>query len=157
MAVKIQDVLEKKGILIDLKVKEKNEALSQMGQFLASIYDLQNADFIIQKIFEREAQISTGIGYGIAIPHARLDNIARVFMVAARTAQGIPFGAIDDQPVKVIFMMISPTNTAVQLTGLLSSLSKVMSYEEIRTRLCDAPDPETFLTVLIDGENRYVS
>jgi nitrogen PTS system EIIA component len=155
--LKIQDVLEKKGILVDLKAKDKNELLSQMGRFLASVYDLKNVDLILQKISDREAQMSTGIGYGIAIPHARLENIDKVYMVAARCVQGIEFGAIDEQLVHIIFFMISPTNTAAQLTGLLSKLSKIMSYEEMRTKLLQSADAETFLNSLIEGENRYAS
>jgi mannitol/fructose-specific phosphotransferase system IIA component (Ntr-type) len=155
--VKIQDVLEKRGVLTDLKAKDKADLLAKMARYLASLYDLKNVDTIVQKIFERETQMSTGIGYGIAIPHARLDNIDGVFMVAARCVKGVDFGAIDDQTVHIIFMMISPTNTSAELTGLLSSLSKIMSYQEMRERMLGADGPEAFLSALVDGENRYAA
>jgi len=155
--LKIQEVLEKKGILIDLKARDKTDLLSQMGRFLASLYDLKNIDLILQKIFDREAQMSTGIGYGIAIPHARLDTIDKVYMIAGRCVQGVDFGAIDELPVNIIFLMLSPTNTAAQLTGILSKLSKIMSYEEIRNNLANAANAETFFNTLIEGENKYVS
>ncbi len=155
--MKIQDILEKKGILIDLKAGDKTELLTQMARYLTSAYDLKSPDAVQQKIFDREAQMSTGIGYGIAIPHARLDNIDGVFMVAARCAEGVDFEAIDDQPVRIVFMMISPTNTSAELTKLLSALSKIMSYEEMRKRLLEAGDAEAFLSALVEGENRYVS
>lgn len=155
--MKIQEVLEKKGILIDLKARDKTDLLSQMGRFLASLYDLKNIDLILQKIFDREAQMSTGIGYGIAIPHARLDTIDKVYMIAGRCVQGVDFGAIDELPVNIIFLMLSPTNTAAQLTGILSKLSKIMSYEEIRNNLANAANAETFFNTLIEGENKYVS
>jgi mannitol/fructose-specific phosphotransferase system IIA component (Ntr-type) len=153
--LKISDLLEKKGILIDLKAPDKTGMLSIMGRFLASLYNLKDADLILQKILDRESQVSTGIGYGIAIPHARMDNTDKVYMIAARCVAGIEFGAIDEQPVHIIFMMISPTNTATQFTGLLSKLSKIMSYEEMRKKLVTASDPAAFLNTLIDGENRY--
>ncbi|MBD3392737.1 MAG: hypothetical protein GF418_11605 [Chitinivibrionales bacterium] len=155
--MKIQDVLQKKGILTDLKAADKNELLTQMVRYLASVYDLKNVDAIHQKIFEREAQMSTGIGYGIAIPHARLDNIDGVFMIAARCVKGVEFGAIDDQPVHIIFLMISPTNASAELTGILSTLSRIMSYEEMREKLLVQDDAESFLDALVDGENRYAA
>jgi mannitol/fructose-specific phosphotransferase system IIA component (Ntr-type) len=155
--VKIQNTLEKKGVLINLTAKDKTELLTRMVKYLASLYDIKNSDAVMQKIFEREAQMSTGIGYGIAIPHSRLDNIDGVFMIAARCVDGIDFGAIDEQPVYIIFMMISPTNTSAELTGMLSSLSKIMSYEHMRDGLRNAADAETFLSVLTEGENRYAS
>ena len=153
--MKIQDTLEKKGVLIDLKAKDKSELLSQMVNYLVSLYDIKNSDAVMQKIFEREAQMSTGIGYGIAIPHARLDNIDGVFMIAARCIAGIDFGAIDEQLVYIIFMLISPTNTSAELTGMLSSLSKIMSYEHMRNTLREAGNPEEFIKALTEGENRY--
>ena len=155
--MKIQDVLQKKAILIDLKAPDKAALLARMVKYLASLYDLKNSDAILQKISEREAQMSTGIGYGVAIPHARLDNIDGVFMIAARCIEGIDFGAIDDQPVYIIFMMISPTNTSAELTKMLSSLSKIMSYEHMREKLLKAADVEAFLSALVEGENSYAS
>jgi mannitol/fructose-specific phosphotransferase system IIA component (Ntr-type) len=126
-----------------------------MGRFLASLYNLKNPDLILQKILDRESQVSTGIGYGIAMPHARLDTVDKVQMIAARCVQGVDFGAIDEQPVHIIFMMISPMNTATKFTHLLSKLSKILSYEEMRTRLIGSDDAQSFYNVLIDGENRY--
>jgi nitrogen PTS system EIIA component len=154
--VKIQDVLEKKGILTDIKSEDKTDLLTQMARYMASLYDLKNPESIIQRILEREAEVSTGIGFGIAIPHARLDSIDKVYMIAAHCVKGVAFGAIDEQPVHIIYMMISPTNTAAQLTHILSSLSRIMSYEEIRENLKAAGDAETFLNVLVGGENKYV-
>ncbi len=154
--MKIQDLLEKKGILIDLKAADKTELLTSMGHFLASTYDLKNADQIVQKILERETSMSTGIGFGIAIPHARLDNIERVYMIAGRCAEGIEFDAIDDKPVNLIFIIVSPVNTSTAHTQVLSALSKIMCYEDMRKKLLHARDAEQFLDILIEGENRYV-
>jgi mannitol/fructose-specific phosphotransferase system IIA component (Ntr-type) len=100
--------------------------------------------------------MSTGIGYGIAIPHARIEGIERVYMAAGRIVKGIDFNAIDEQPVHLIFMMLSPANASSQYTQLLSSLSRIMSYEEIRSSLIETDDSEKFLDIIIRGENKYV-
>jgi nitrogen PTS system EIIA component len=155
--VKIQDVLEKKGILIDLKAEDKASLLTQMGQYLASLYDLKDPEAIVHKLIEREAAMSTGIGYGIAIPHARLDGIGRIYMIAARCAQPLDYDAIDDNPVRLVFMMVSPTNTTSGHTQALSALSKIMSYEDMREKLAKARDAEAFLESITEGENRYVA
>jgi fructose-specific phosphotransferase system IIA component len=155
--VKIQDILFKNAIHIDLKAAPKNEVLEQLARFLASIHNVQDHDMLVQKILEREAEISTGIGFGIAIPHARTDLVDRVCMVAARCVQGIEFEAIDDQPVDLIFMLASPVNSSDDLRNILSSLSKIMSYEDMREKLIAAGDPETFLKLIVDGENKYIS
>jgi mannitol/fructose-specific phosphotransferase system IIA component (Ntr-type) len=154
--VRIQDILQKNAIIINLEATKKTELLIQMAQYLASLYDLKDKAMVVQKITEREAEMSTGIGFGIAIPHTRIEGIDRVYMVAARIIKGIEFDAIDDQPVHLIFMMISPINATSLYTQILSSLSRIMSYEEIRQSLIKADTPETFLSVISRGEDKYV-
>lgn len=154
--MRVQDILQKNSILIDLNSTDKSEVLCQMARYLSSLHDLPNGDQIGLKILERESDMSTGIGYGIAIPHGRITGIDHLYMVAARSTQGIEFNSIDEQPVHLIFMMISPTNTSNDHTTILSSLSRIMSYEDVRTKLLTAESPEAFLDIIIKSENKYV-
>ena len=154
--MRIQDILQKNAIIINLEASKKTELLIQMAQYLASLYDLKDKAMVVQKIMDREAEMSTGIGFGIAIPHARMEGIDRVYMIAARIIKGIEFDAIDEQPVHLIFMMISPANASGPYTQILSSLSRIMSYEEIRQSLIEAETPESFLNVIARGEDKYV-
>lgn len=155
--MKIQDILFKNAILIDLKVAPKNDVLNQLGRFLASIHSIKDPDHFVQKILERESDISTGIGFGIAIPHARTDVIEKVCMVAARCEEGIEFQSLDDQPVHLIFMLASPKGNSDDLRMILSSLSKIMSYEDMREKLIAANDAELFYDTIVEGENRYIT
>lgn len=154
--MKLQELLTKSSIIIDLPETNKNEFLSQMAHFMISLNGLSGADEIAAKILDRESEMSTGIGYGIAIPHARISGIDRLYMVAARSAPGLEFNAIDEQPVQLVFMMISPANTSIEHTQILSSLSRIMSYEEVRTKLLKAEDSEQFLDVITKSENKYI-
>jgi fructose-specific phosphotransferase system IIA component len=154
--VKIRDLLQKNSILIDLQGSDKNEIITQMARYMASIYNLPDADLIVRKILEREAEMSTGIGLGIAIPHARVEKVDRLYMVAARLKKGVEFSAIDEQPVHLIFMMISPKNTSAEHTQILSSLSRIMSYEDMRKRLNSCTRAEQFLDLIVKGEDKYV-
>ena len=155
--MKIQDILYINAILIDCKAAPKNEVLDQMGRFLASIHNVKDPPMLVQKIIEREAEISTGIGFGIAIPHARTNLVQKVCMVAARCVSGIEFNAIDEKPVHLIYMLAAPADNSDVLRNILSSLSKIMSYEDMREKLITANDAETFLNLIIEGENKYVS
>jgi mannitol/fructose-specific phosphotransferase system IIA component (Ntr-type) len=151
--VKVQDILSKSNVLIDLKAADKLDLLTQMARFLASAFGLGNADQIVQRILKRESELSTGIGYGIAIPHSRMDTTDRTCLVAARCADPIDYDAIDEKPVRLVFMMVSPTNTATEHSQILSSISKIMSSEKTRQALLHAKDTEEFLATLVDGEN----
>ncbi|MFP4014296.1 MAG: PTS sugar transporter subunit IIA [Chitinispirillaceae bacterium] len=154
--MKIQDLIQKNSIIIDLKNTDKNEVLDKMARFLCSIYSINDPDKISSSILEREADMSTGIGFGIAIPHTRLSEIDRLYMIAARSVEGIEFNSLDEQPVHLIFMMISPASTSTEHTQILSALSRIMSYEEIRKKLLQADTAESFLDILTKGEDKYV-
>jgi len=154
--VKIRDLLNKDSIIIDLQARDKNDTIVQMAGFLASINNLQDNDLIFRKILEREAEMSTGIGLGIAIPHARVETVDRVYMAAARSVKGIDFTAIDGQLVHLIFMIVSPVHASSDHMQVLSSLSRIMSYEDIRKKLLTVKKQEQFLELLIKGENKYV-
>ncbi len=154
--MKIQDLIQKNSIIIDLKNTDKSQVLDQMARFMCSIYNVADPDAVSAKILEREMDMSTGIGFGIAIPHARLSGIDRLYMVAARSVEGIEFNALDEQPVHLIFMMISPASTSTEHTQILSALSRVMSYEEVRRKLLQADTAEAFRDILAKGEDKYV-
>jgi mannitol/fructose-specific phosphotransferase system IIA component (Ntr-type) len=154
--VKIQDILQKNAVIINLEAPDKSSLLMQMAQYISSLYDLKNQSVISQKILDRESEMSTGIGFGIAIPHARIEGVDRVYMIAARSITGIEFNAIDDQPVHLVFMMISPADASNQYTQILSSLSRIMSYEDVRKSLIDAQTAEDFLNIIIRSEEKYV-
>jgi nitrogen PTS system EIIA component len=154
--VKIQDILQKNGILTNLESTDKPEILAQMAKYLSTLYDIKDQDLIVRKILDREGEMSTGIGLGIAIPHARIEGIDNLYMIAGRSVKGIEFNAIDEQPVHLLFMMLSPANASSQYTNILSSLSRIMSYEEIRNSLIESDDAEKFLGILSAGENKYI-
>jgi mannitol/fructose-specific phosphotransferase system IIA component (Ntr-type) len=156
MTTKIQDLIRKNGIITDLKCADKFEAISTIARFLCSINGIPNADEAADRIIEREREMSTGIGLGIAIPHARLSGIDRLYMAAARSNEGIEFNALDEQAVNLIFMMISPASTSTEHTQVLSALSRIMSYEDVRTNLMQAATPEEFAEIIANAENKYI-
>ncbi|MBD3344287.1 MAG: hypothetical protein GF401_04410 [Chitinivibrionales bacterium] len=156
VTAKIKNILQKTGILLDYKPSNKRAALQEMGNFITKLYNLKPREFIVQKILDREAEMSTGIGYGIAIPHARIPGIEKLYMIVSRVSESIEFEAIDEKPVYLIFLLISPANTSTDHTRILSSLSRIVSYEEVRKELLKAEDAQEFLDVLIQGEDKYV-
>jgi len=156
MKTKIQDLIQKNGVIIDLKCAGKFEAINAMTRFLCSVNGLDNADEAAAKIIEREGEMSTGIGLGIAIPHARLAGIDRLYMAAARSNEGIEFDSLDGQAVNLLFVMVSPASTSTEHTQVLSALSRIMSYEEIRNSLMLAETPEEFAEIIANAENKYI-
>jgi PTS system fructose-specific IIC component len=154
--VKVRDLLHKSSVLIDLKAADKRDLIVRLAAHISSLYRLPDSARIADDILKRESEVSTGIGFGIAIPHARIKNINRIYMAAARSLKGIDFSAIDGQPVTLVFMLVSPEGASNDHVQVLSSLSRIMSYEDMRKKLMGAKSPERFVELLVKGEKKYV-
>jgi fructose PTS system EIIBC or EIIC component len=151
--MKLQDLLSINDININLHSQNKIDLLTQMSNSLASKISPTDNNMILTKILERESVMSTGIGYGIAIPHCRIPDIDRFFMISARTTTGIDFASIDGQAVRIVFMIISPVNFITEHTQILAALSKLMSQENIRDQLLKANSTQEYHSVITGKQN----
>jgi mannitol/fructose-specific phosphotransferase system IIA component (Ntr-type) len=154
--MKLSKILSQQSIQIPLQAKTKNEALKEMSHLLCVGYNLENEAEILEKVLAREQKMSTGIGFGVAVPHAKHENIQEIKVAVGVSREGIPFDAIDDENVHLLFIMISPVNTAGPHVQMLSAISKIMSYEDMRSQLRDAKDADDFLKILAEGEEKYL-
>lgn len=139
-----------------MKSTTKDEVLVEIVDLLTESYGLQDRDIILEKIRARENKMSTGIGYGVAVPHAKHDGLQELRLAVGISRVGIPFEAIDDEPVFLFYIMVSPANTAGPHIQTLSAISRIMSYEDMRTRLRAAKDADEFLKLLAEGEAKYL-
>lgn len=153
--MKLSRLLSKKSVQIPLKSLTKNEVLAEMVDLLVNCCELKNRDDILEKILSREQKMSTGIGYGVAVPHAKCDGINDICIAAGVSKTGVPFEAIDDEAVYLFFIMISPTNTVGPHIQTLAAVSRLMSYEDVRTSLKNIKDADDFLRILAEAEAKY--
>ena len=127
-----------------------NELVNQIPQ-LAKQPEARKT--LLRALQERELLHSTGIGDGIALPHARNALVGLVdepIVVFARHATGIPYGAIDNIPARLFFLLIAPTVT--QHLGILARLSRILRDPKVRQSLLTAERPEKVISVLQEAE-----
>jgi PTS system nitrogen regulatory IIA component len=98
--------------------------------------------------------LSTGIGFGIAIPHGRSPSMPELAAVAGRTPAGIPFDALDGKPVQIFFMLVGPEQRAGQHVKALSRIARLARSEDLRRQLLAAPSGEAFYQALAEAESR---
>ena len=117
--MKISDFLSPVDVMLDVRAKDKASLLRQLCTEAATKLGL-NADEVAGQIAKREALGSTGLGNGLALPHARLKGLKTPFAVLARLHHGIDFDAIDNQPVDIVFLLLLPdaANGDAQLNAL---------------------------------------
>lgn len=116
--MKISDFLLPADAVIDMRASQKQQVLEELARKVATGLGLQ-ANYVASELLKREALGSTGMGSGVAIPHARLPIVKRPYGVLARLKPPVDFDAIDGQPVDLVFLLILPAPPEVdQLTAL---------------------------------------
>src|SRR5262249_42418544 len=106
-----------------LDSEDKNAALARLLQVLSGSEFVRDPQSLQQAILSREVMMSTGVGYGIAIPHAKVRGVERFLLAIGVSSAGIPYGSlVDDQPVKLITMIAGPEGRNAEYLKLLSVL-----------------------------------
>ena len=145
--VNIGDYIQK-DCMIELSGTEKNHAFQQIMASIRKSNLLKDSNLFFEKILQREEQSSTGIGLGVAIPHARVEDLSKTFIAIGRSAKGIDFSTPDDIPVRLIFMIgVSPEKA--EYLKILSKISGLVRNEEFRKQLLNCPSMNDLFNLLI--------
>ncbi len=139
-AMEIKSALWNDGILFT-KASSKAEALEQVIALASRHPAVSNARALADGIHARERIISTGIGLGVAIPHAKIRGISHFFICVAILEEGIDWDAIDDEPVRIIFLIAGPDSQQNQYLQLLARLSLAIKKQTRRAAILNAHDP----------------
>ncbi|MBS0586206.1 MAG: PTS sugar transporter subunit IIA [Verrucomicrobia bacterium] len=139
--------LIKKEHLCFLDVKSKEEAIKALVDTLYLQGAVPDPEGFFKAVLERERVISTGIGMGLAIPHAKTEEVEEFFLAIAVLPQGVDWQAIDSLKVKLVFLIGGPKNKPRDYLRLLSDLTKFVKDEKRRSLLSSAKDKEEFLSL----------
>lgn len=132
--VKVADYLDSR-LVIFLNVGTRDEALNELVDMAFQAKKLEDRDAFFHAIIEREKIVSTGIGMGVAIPHAKLSSFDNFFIVLGIARKGLEWNSLDGAPVRVIFMIGGPDDKQTEYLQILSSLTQSIKDEQIRKKL----------------------
>ena len=138
----ISDYLREDRILLDLAATTKEDAIAELADVLKDADEINDLGKYLDHVREREHLQTTGIGHGIALPHARSDAVDELFLVFGRSQQGIEFEAIDGQPVHLVFLVGTPTESLGTYLKLLAHLSLLLHPASFREELMKATSAE---------------
>lgn len=141
-ALSILDILSKDSIKVPFDVDDKTSAIDGLIELLGEQGHIDDVDEVKHVVWERENQRSTGIGEGIAIPHGKSDKINKLVLAIGIPTNPIEFGSIDGKPVKLLALLISPTDRIAEHIQALGRISRLMSSEEFRESACTATSAE---------------
>ncbi len=152
----LNDLLSPQGVIHKLKARCKREALKAMAETATQIVD-KPVNEIMTALLEREQLGSTGVGDGVAIPHAKIDGLNAITGVFALTEAPVNFDALDDQPVDLIFMLLAPENATAAHLKALAKVSRMLRNHEIRDALRGADSAESLFAIAIAGKQNYAA
>ncbi len=149
MTIEIADLLAPRGVIAQLRVGSKKQALQEISKRAAVITGVAERR-IYDVLAERERLGSTGIGKGIAIPHGKLPELARLYGCFARLERPIPFDAIDDLPVDLMFTLLAPIDAGAEHLRALAQVSRLLRDEAICQKLRGTDSTDALLALLTD-------
>ena len=136
-------------VTLDLDVTSKKRLFEQIGLFFENENRLGRAP-VFDALFAREKLGSTGLGFGVAIPHGRIKGLRETLAVFIRTKDGVPFESPDGSPVRLVFAMLVPEHATEQHLNMLSELAQLFSDADLRQILLAENDQTRIHQLLSD-------
>lgn len=143
--MKITELLDLKGIELNVQVSSKDEAIDKLVDLMCATGKINDREAYKEGILAREALTSTGIGEGIAIPHAQVAAVTKPGLAAMTVPDGVDYQSLDGQPAHLFFMIAAPADGGSTHLQALAKLSALLMDEDFRKSLLTASTPEEFL------------
>ena len=153
-AMDLGDILGEEQILTDLRATNRWESIDELIDNLVTTGKIkaEHRDAIVAVVKKRESSMSTGIGFGIGIPHASTDLIYEVVGALGRSKPGVNFDALDNQPVNLVMLFLVPQGQFQKHLHTLANIAKLLHRAEFRQALLDAKSKEEILQIIEERE-----
>jgi nitrogen PTS system EIIA component len=148
--MKISSILRPEAVKVITSATSKKRVLHDLGEMAASVYKI-NAATAVEALMERETLGPTGVGHGVALPHARLPGLDSVQGAFLLLEKPIDFDAVDRAPVDIIFALFAPEDAGVEHLKALALVSRTLREAAVCTKLRANTDPVTLYTILTES------
>jgi PTS system nitrogen regulatory IIA component len=147
--MQIGELLDRNAISLRVSAANKRKALAVIAEIAARSFGLDAGD-VLDALTEREQAGSTGVGHGVAAPHARVEGLTRLRGVFVRLDHAVDFDSVDDQPVDLIFALFAPKGaTGVEHLRALARVSRLLRQSELRQQLRQARTTDAIHALLV--------
>jgi len=134
--------------VVDLAASTKDEALAEICRAAATSPAVRDAAALAAAVREREAVMSTGIGLGIAVPHAKIPSVREFLLAVGRSRKGIDFQALDGAPVHLVVLIAGPEEKQARYLQILAGVTLRLKSAEVRRALMETKGPGEMLKIL---------
>lgn len=152
--MRLTEILNPQCIRVPLAAATKQEAIFALVDLLAAHATIGSAEELKQAVWQREMTRTTGMGYGIAIPHGKTRGCKSLAIAMARLAKPIDFGSIDGRPVDLVFLLASPMDQTAPHIQALASISRMLNDPDLRAAIKQTPDSAGLYQIIVDHESK---
>lgn len=153
LGMSLKELICKDCIELDLPVPGKRELIQRMVARLTKAGLVEDPEGVTNALLERERVMSTGIGGGVAIPHAQSPAVRSLAVSLARPAAGIDFESLDAKPVRLVFMIVGPEERG-GFIRILARISRLLYAGDLQARLLEATSPDDVIQIVGEEEER---
>lgn len=146
--MKLSKFCEEELMTFDLQGQDKDSVITELVDIAAQSNLVRDRDDLLAAVLEREKLVTTGVGYGVAFPHAKTRALKGIVIVFGRSDVGIDFEAMDKKPVHLFFLIAAPEDAIGAHLNVMARLSYVMKSEKNRERLMRAKTPGEVMLIL---------
>jgi len=149
----LTQILQPTCVRAPLDGKDKDSVITELVDLLSENNLLVDRDVVLESVFAREQTRSTGIGAGIAIPHGKCNGVNELVMAVGIAAEPVNFDSIDQKPVSIVVLLVSPVDRTGPHIQALARISRLMLDDEFKTKLENATSPEQVYQLISIKEN----
>ncbi len=153
--MKVIDVLDKEFIIPELKGEDKRAVLEEMVDSLVSKVEGLDKEEVLEVLLEREKLGSTGIGFGVAIPHGKLKDLDHLIVSFGKSSKGVDFQSLDRKASHLFFLILAPENSTTTHLKILARISRLLKDPDFRKRLLQSKTCEEIYNTVADEDNKY--
>ncbi len=150
----LSDIITKDKIIMNLKNNTRDGVIKEMVKHLNNLKLVNDVDDFVKKIIDRENIESTGIGDGIALPHARGD-VKKISVVLGISKDGIDFNAVDKKPVNLVFLIAAPNDVKKEYLQVIAKIAKMLKTKNYRSELINAKNVDDVMNVLYSFDEKF--
>ena len=150
--MELYNLLHPDAVKVVAAASSKKRVLHDMAQLAANCYGMRT-EVLLEALLDREKLGPTGVGQGVALPHARSTDVDKVCGVFILLESPVDFGSVDKLPVDIIFGLLAPENAGVDHLKALAIVSRTLRDNSICAKLRANPEPQTLYTILTENQN----
>ena len=146
--MKLSKFCDESLVVFNLKAGGKNEVIEELVNLVSSSNMVKDAEQLLKDVIDRETLVTTGVGYGVAFPHAKTRAVKGIVIAFGRSSEGVDFDAMDHKPVNLFFLIAAPEDAIGAHLNVMARLSYLMKSENNRQKLMSASSPGDVLALM---------